>query len=182
MSISEKLTQLAQIKEDIKQAIIDKGQEATDDMTQYSTLIGNISGGGGSDEDFAAVISGTAVSPTIPSGVTAIKDYCFYKDTKIINPVLPAGITSIGQYAFSGCTNLALTSFPSSLTSIGASAFAGCTGLTEITFKMKPTTLNSTAFSGCTNLTSIKVPWSQGAVSGAPWGATNATITYDYTE
>ena len=40
----------------------------------------------------------------------------------------------------------------------------------------------SSAFDGCTNLTDIKVPWAEGAVANAPWGATNATITYNYTE
>lgn len=35
-------------------------------------------------------------------------------------------------------------------------------------------------FNGCTNLTDIKVPWAEGEVAGAPWGATNATITYNY--
>ena len=34
---------------------------------------------------------------------------------------------------------------------------------------------------GCTNLTTINVPWAEGAVAGAPWGATNATINYNYT-
>ena len=36
------------------------------------------------------------------------------------------------------------------------------------------------AFIGCDNLTTINVPWSEGAVENAPWGATNATINYNY--
>ena len=52
MSIADKLTQLNEIKQDIKQAIIDKGQAATDDMGEYSTLISNISGGGEVDDSF----------------------------------------------------------------------------------------------------------------------------------
>lgn len=39
MSVSSKLTQLQGIKEDIKEAIIAKGQEAGDDMTEYASLI-----------------------------------------------------------------------------------------------------------------------------------------------
>lgn len=61
-------------------------------------------------------------------------------------------------------------------------AFMNCTGLTEITFKGTPSRIDSTAFNGCTNLKTINVPWSEGAVANAPWGATNATINYNYTE
>lgn len=37
------------------------------------------------------------------------------------------------------------------------------------------------AFEGCTNLTAINVPWAEGAVANAPWGATNAAVSYNYT-
>jgi hypothetical protein len=70
---------------------------------------------------------------------------------------------------------------PSKIRSISYGAFKGCTGLTSITFEGTPTTISSDVFTGCINLTSIKVPWAEGAVANAPWGATNATITYNYT-
>lgn len=92
------------------------------------------------------------------------------------------GYTKVRDYAFADCTSLAHVSLPEGLTSIGNSAFSECSSLTSITFKGTPTTIDSRAFLGCTNLTDIKVPWAEGAVSGAPWGATNATITYNYTE
>ena len=92
------------------------------------------------------------------------------------------GYTKVRDYAFYYCKNLALTSLPESLTSIGNYAFSGCTSLTSITFKGTPSSIMSAAFNGCTNLTDIKVPWAEGAVANAPWGATNATITYNYTE
>ena len=91
-------------------------------------------------------------------------------------------VTSIDDYAFDHCTQLALTSLPESLTSIGNDAFSNCHTLTALTFKGTPTTIASTAFYSCTNLTTINVPWAEGAVEGAPWGATNATINYNYTE
>ena len=92
------------------------------------------------------------------------------------------GYTKVRDYAFYYCKNLALTSLPESLISIGNYAFSGCTSLTSITFKGTPSSIMSAAFNGCTNLTDIKVPWAEGAVANAPWGATNATITYNYTE
>ena len=138
-------------------------------------------------------------------GYTKVRDYAFYSCTNLALISLPDSITSIGEGAFEGCISLALTSLPEGSTSIKAHAFNSCmnlaltslpdglkyirdfafsycTSLTSITFKGTPTTINSTAFDGCTNLTDIKVPWAEGAVAGAPWGATNATITYNYTE
>jgi hypothetical protein len=41
------------------------------------------------------------------------------------------------------------------------------------------TLIHSGAFDGCTNLKDIYVPWAEGAIKNAPWGATNATIHYN---
>ena len=119
---------------------------------------------------------------SLPEGLTSIGGSAFEECISLALTSLPEGLTSIGANAFFDCTNLALTSLPEGLTIIGANAFGGCTNLTSITFKGTPTTINSIAFNGCTNLTDIKVPWAEGAVANAPWGATNATITYNYTE
>ena len=94
---------------------------------------------------------------------------------------LPSGLTSIGNYAFFRCSGLTLTSLPSGITSIEDLAFYGCLGLASLTFEGKPKSISNLAFRGCTNLTTINVPWAQGAVKNAPWGARNATINYNYT-
>ena len=94
---------------------------------------------------------------------------------------LPSDITNIRDGAFYNCTNLALTSLPEGITSIGSYAFHSCTSLTTLTFKGTPTSISNSSFKDCTNLTNIYVPWAEGAVSGAPWGATNATIHYNTT-
>ena len=114
-------------------------------------------------------------------GYDKIRDYAFYNCANLALTSLPSGITSIGNTAFYRCANLALTSLPSGITSIGKNAFGECTGLTSITFTGTPTSIDIGAFSGCTNLTTINVPWAEGAVANAPWGATNATINYNYT-
>ena len=119
---------------------------------------------------------------SLPSGLTSIDHSVFKGCRNLALTSLPSGLTSIGAFAFSDCTNLALTSLPSGITSIGVYAFQSCTGLTSITFTGKPTTINSEAFKGCTNLTTINVPWAEGEVANSPWGATNATINYNYTE
>lgn len=118
---------------------------------------------------------------SLPSEITKINNYAFSGCASLALAELPSGVTNIGNGTFRFCANLTLTSLPSRLAFINQYAFKGCTGLTSITFEGTPTLIASNAFDGCTNLTSIKVPWAEGAVANAPWGATNATITYNYT-
>ena len=118
---------------------------------------------------------------SLPSGITSIGNYAFYYCENLALTSLPEGITSIGDYTFCGCKNLSLTSLPSSVTSIENHAFRYCTSLTTLTFKGTPTGISDSAFYRCDKLTDIYVPWAEGAVSGAPWGATNATIHYNTT-
>ena len=119
---------------------------------------------------------------SLPEGITEIGNAAFQVCNKLALISLPEGLTSIGAYAFANCRDLALTSLPEGLTSIGSKAFSECTNLTNITFKGTPTSISSTTFDACRNLTVINVPWAEGEVAGAPWGATNATINYNYTE
>ena len=118
---------------------------------------------------------------SLPSGLTSIGAHVFDGCSSLALTSLPSGLTSIGTYAFNSCSSLALTSLPSGLTSIGHYAFRNCSKLASLTFEGTPTSISSTAFSECTNLTTINVPWAEGAVANAPWGATNATINYNYT-
>lgn len=118
---------------------------------------------------------------SLPDGIMGgIGDYAFYGCTNLALTSLPDGITSIGRSAFWYCINLALKSLPDGVTTIGSQAFQNCTSLTTLTFEGTPTAIDSEAFLDCTNLTTINVPWAEGAVANAPWGATNATINYNY--
>lgn len=115
------------------------------------------------------------------NNITSIGSHAFEDCTSLDLTELPAGITSIGESAFSGCTSLALTELPAGITSIDKFAFQLCTSLISITFKGKPNTIVQSAFVQCVNLTIINVPWAEGEVEGAPWGASYATIKYNYT-
>lgn len=189
----------------MRKVTIQKPDTLLSENIKKDVVIGGVTGtleGGGS---FKAVIERTAVSPTLPgdlttigysafsgcpnlaltslpSGMTNIGSYAFQSCPKLALTSLPSGITRIGYYAFNGCRNLAITRLPPGITNIGFGVFANCTGLTSITFEGNPKTIHSSAFNGCSNLTTIYVPWSQGQVANAPWGASNATIVYDYTE
>ena len=65
--------------------------------------------------------------------------------------------TTIGDYVFLNCTHLAYIKIPSTTTTIGEHAFENCTNLTDIY---------------------IRQP--EGSISGAPWGAPNATVHWNY--
>ena len=73
--------------------------------------------------------------------------------------------------------------FNKDLQSIGNSAFCR-THIKSVRFQNSldalPTVSNN-AFIQCNKLTDIYCPWAEGEVANAPWGATNATIHYNYT-
>ena len=163
------------------------------------------SGGSGFwEEDYAKqIIEGTFTEIIWPSGITKINGNIFYNNENLTNVTLPNTLESIGVGVFMYCSNLKITTIPAGVRLVGGSAFANCvsiqtldflggpdidmfafdscTGLTSVTFKGTPTSISSHAFDRCTNLTNIYVPWAEGAVKGAPWGATNATIHYNTT-
>lgn len=115
-------------------------------------------------------------------GLTNLDTQAFAGCSKLGSIKLPDSLTTIGSQAFAACTNLVLTELPAGVTSISDLAFAGCSKITSITFKGTPNSISYQAFVGCTGITTINVPWAKGAISGAPWGATNATINYNYVE
>lgn len=144
---------------------------------------------------------------TLPETIDIIPTWCFYDtlfrqtdDATVILPdslitigreaflssgirqiTIPEGVTNINESAFYGCNLLTDITIPASVTTIGGNAFGSCPKLSTVTFNGTPTTFPSSLFPVCNKLTTINVPWSEGAVSGAPWGATKATINYNYT-
>lgn len=115
---------------------------------------------------------------SLPEGITTIDESALRNCSKLALTSLPDSITSIGQYAFAYCPRLALTSLPDGLTTINNYAFRYCVGLTTITIGSAIKTIGTTAFEGCTNLETIIINRAEGTVSGAPWGATNATVQW----
>ena len=118
---------------------------------------------------------------SLPSGIPSLAKAVFQFCQKLALTSLPSGITSIGEYAFSDCTSLVSITLPPELTSIKNQAFFKCSGLETVKFTSTVSSIPDGVFSGCTKLSTIYVPWSQGQVANAPWGASNATIVYDYT-
>ena len=73
------------------------------------------------------------------------------------------------------------TSFtiPATVTLLTDYILRSADNLTVLTFEGTPESIESYALPS--SLTTINVPWAEGAVANAPWGATNATINYSYT-
>ena len=122
-----------------------------------------------------------------------------FKNNQITSIKLPISVTTIERFAFqnnklsgeldlSGLTNLnSISGFddnqitnvklPNNVTSIGYDAFRN-NKLISVEISNSVTAINSTAFSENPNLTSIKIDKENGSIEGAPWGASNATITW----
>ena len=116
---------------------------------------------------------------SLPNEITVIGERAFALCTKLSLSTLPANLVEIQEYAFTQ-TDITITSIPASVQTIGVSAFRYCRKIESLVFEGTPTSIDSTAFANTTALTEIFVPWAEGEVANAPWGATNATITYNY--
>lgn len=116
----------------------------------------------------------------LPSNLVTLGANSFRNSSVTIKTV-PNGVTSLQTGVFSYCNNITEFIIPSTVTTVNTQAFFNCASLSEVTFGGTPNSINSNAFQNCAALTTINVPWAEGAVANAPWGATNATINYNYT-
>lgn len=101
--------------------------------------------------------------------------YC----SKLTTLIIP-DLAKIANQSFNRCKLTGTLKLKSLTSGSGNSSFGENTSLTKVYFFKKISiSWQQNLFSGDTGITDIYVPWSSGEVSGAPWGATNATIHYD---
>lgn len=111
--------------------------------------------------------------------ITNAKYACFNR-TVLEYSYLPPNLIEIGDYSFALVPfSGGELEFPQSVLTIGEQAFYQCEKLKKITFKGTPQTISSKAFYMCRNITDVFVPWSEGTVSGAPWGVSSSAIHYN---
>ncbi|MBS5859799.1 MAG: leucine-rich repeat protein, partial [Clostridium sp.] len=108
-------------------------------------------------ENILVSYRGTERELILPSYITKINQYAFYRCTGLTSVTIPDSVTSISSSAFSGCKGLTSVTIGESVTSIGWGAFSGCSGLTSVTIPNSVTSIGSSSFWGCTGLTSIIV-------------------------
>lgn len=115
-----------------------------------------------------------------PDGIKEIRHYAFNECSKWDTPKLPENLEYIGEYAFA-YTSLTATEIPAGVKYLGEYCFRD-TKMPSLTFKGKPDSIHKSALSWTVSVKVVNVPWSEGEVAGAPWGATDAQINYNYTE
>ena len=120
------------------------------------------------------------MSVTIPNSVVSIGTYAFSYCGSIRSVTIPNSVKSIGAGAFSNCYSLINVTIPDSITTIADNTFYNCESLASITIPKNVKSIKSSAFAGCTNLTDINICLPKDSIPGAPWGATNATINWNY--
>lgn len=88
------------------------------------------------------------------------------------------GMQTIPISCFASCQSLATVYIGKNVEVISDNAFAGCTALQNITIPANVEQISASAFNGCFGLTSITVNKPENSISGAPWGASNATVVW----
>lgn len=126
---------------------------------------------------------GFDMSVKFTAGNKVIPEHLFFDDRfggarQIEEVVIGDDITGIDDTAFYKCSTLTSVTIGDSVTSIGYKAFFNCSGLTSVNIPNSVISIDSTAFNICTNLRTITINKPQDSVSGAPWGATNATVVW----
>jgi hypothetical protein len=115
----------------------------------------------------------------IPNSVTNINPQAFISCSELTDITLSSEITSISNQTFAYCYKLSNIIIPNKVTFISSDAFQSCTLLTSVEISSSVTYIDSSAFSSCTNLLDITVNKPENSIQYAPWGATNATVTWN---
>lgn len=149
---------------------------SSDSADGYSSVVVNVSGGGGGDAEDGIIertISGSYTNSRVAiigtrafdgcasltsvnfPNATIIGEYAFSYCTRLKTASFP-NATTISIYAFNYCTSLTSANFPS-VTSIGGSAFYFCTKLKTVSFP-NATSIATNVFYYCSSLTTVNFP------------------------
>lgn len=127
-------------------------------------------------------VGGEIADVILPDTIERIEKNAFYYANRIRIGKLPENLKHFGggiNYADALFGDNTVLEIPAGVESIPEFMFFQYYGkVNTLTFKGTPTSIPANAFS--TSITTINVPWSEGDVANAPWGATTATINYNY--
>ena len=86
-------------------------------------------------------------------------------------------VTSVGGFANSQYL-YGMSMNSDSITTIADGACYGCYNLAAVEIGASVSSIGNFSFANCTNLSTIKINQPENSISGAPWGAINATIVW----
>lgn len=96
-------------------------------------------------------------SIVISEGITEVGERAFYWSTNCTSVTLPSTLTAIREYGFNNLRALQQITLPENLKIIEFCAFSECPGLKSIVLPDSVTTVGPSAFSNCPGLTSAKL-------------------------
>lgn len=146
-------------------------------------------------DDYAFYDCCSLVTGGIPVNLKTIGDRAFGNCVSLKCVRKWPNLTSIEQYAFDECVQINATAetaslngfsgggagveIPQDVMELGWCAFSGNISATIVRFLGQPSLIDAQALNGMRRLEHIYVPWAEGAVANAPWGAPDATIHYN---
>lgn len=130
------------------------------------------------DDTLKLLLERTITTLNVPEGVTKLGEDALLGAYGLTTVTIPSSVVSIDTYAFFNCIVLSNVTLSEGLQTIMNYALANCTGLKTIEIPSTVTSIETNAFLD-SGLTSIRIHKPTDSIEGAPWGATNATITWD---
>lgn len=172
----------AQMQADIDAANAATGGTAATVHDAVTELIGGFGAGGADNTMFISALDGTLTDLVLPDGLVNLKTV-LNKNTSLKSITFPDTLETISETVFAYLSTLDTPIvFPAGLKSIGNNVFNSCYKIPSVTFKGTPESIHKGAFTGAVSNGVINCPWAEGEVADAPWGATTATINYNYKE
>ena len=152
---------------------------AIDYLNNNSSGMYCLSCGDTTEESTPVVQMKTALYGLFLSGSSmALNPAAFAGNSNLRYISIGIGVQTIPISCFASCGNLVTVYIGKNVETISDNAFAGCSSLQSITIPDNVIQIGSSAFNGCFGLTSITVNKPENSISGAPWGASNATVVW----
>lgn len=156
-TVTDKLAYLNETKTSIKNAIIEKGGDVSDEdsFRDYAEKISNIV-----VKDDSAVIGlleGTLEHIDVPEGTTKLRKYCFNRYDTPFSITLPNSVKTIESQCFYNCYGLKSITLSNQITELPSQAFGYCSALESIELPDSITYIDYGVFSGCSSMKSIKL-------------------------
>lgn len=95
---------------------------------------------------------------TLPSDITEIDCYAFYRCKKVKEIILPQNVKTVGLGAFSSCVNLERVLLPSTLENLAPATFKDCWALKCVNLPTQLREIPFQCFLHCKSLETIRLP------------------------